>query len=599
MIVKTNAQYQEVIGKLLQDKLLSIDSETEEFSKLKTHSFELALDGFGVYSEHVAAYIPAQFFVSGHSAFQKVLDTCTLIFHNAKFDITILEKEGFDVSNLNFHDTMIMSWLLNENRHSFGLKSLAQSVLKVKKEKIVEFRSVKKRPVLDEYGMFPEEYEVDLEKWEKELGMYCISDCRYTYKLYQKFKPQLEEQKLWKVYIDLELPFINVLRNMENRGISLDLNYLNTMGVALDDKLIAFQTEIWKLMGKEIDINSPKQLLEFFMNEKKYEFPDDLKTIKGNFSTDIKSMKYLVSRYNCEIAKNILDYRELFKLRSTYITGMIDRQKRGIIYTSFLQQGTKTGRLSSRNPNLQNLPRRADEFDIRKAFVARPGYTFVISDLSQIEFRLTAFFTKDPILVNAYQNEKDLHQETADALGLKGKEGRNQAKTVNFGILYGRTAYGLSSGLGMSPEEAQVFIDKYFEKFKKIKIFMQQAENTLEHYYAVWTILKRKRRFQDYAQAKKSKDHKLINHTKRQATNSIVQGSAADIIKVQMRNLDRILKTYDSHLLIQVHDELIIEVPVNKADEVLAIVKHEMENAVQLPGIPIVANAQISDRWCK
>ncbi len=448
----------------------------------------------------------------------------------------------------------------------------------------------------------------------EQLGNYCIDDCKYTYKLYKKFKPLLEEQDLWKVYSTLEVPFIQVLRAMENRGISLDTKYLIEMGNNLDNKLIELQTEIWKMIGKEIDINSPKQLAEYFDSKGYYKATTKLNnqgllvtvydnevliTKKGGKATDVNALNYFVAEYKCEISKKILDYREFFKLKSTYVKGMLDRHKNGVIHASFLQQGTVTGRLSSRNPNLQNIGRRADEFDIRRAFMARTGYTFVISDLSQIELRLATHYSQDPTLLQAYQTGKDVHQETADALGLKGSEGRVLAKTVNFGILYGRTSYGLSHGLGMTPDDAQKFIDSYFSKFKRIKIFIQQAENTLNQEYEVRTITKRKRRFPHYVQARKERNHKEVGRIRRQATNSVIQGSAADIVKIQMRNLYKILKPYDSHILLQIHDELLIEVPIGKEQEVMGIVKYEMENAIKLNGVPIVTEPHISDRWCK
>lgn len=597
MIVSTKEQYNEVIQLAVKDVLVSIDTETQEFNEERTQAFELDLDGVGLYSENVAAYIPQKFL---DKSFQEVIDKCELIFHNAKFDLTILEKEGYDISKINFHDTMIIAWMLNENRMSFALKSLAGTVLKVKKEEIQEFRNVKKRPIHEDYSssLFPELYEEDKNNWLNELGKYCIKDCQYTYKLFTLFKPELEEQGLMNVYTNLELPTVLYLRDMENRGIKVDLEYMKAIKIKMEQKLIELQSTLYKLVGTDFDLNSPKRLVEIFFSKDKgkgYDLPPELKTAKGGLSTNVYALKYLVEKYKCPIATNLLLYREMFKLYSAYAVGLMKKNKNGVIHTSFIQQGTVTGRFSSREPNLQQLPRRDDEFNIREAFVPRDGYTFVISDLSQIELRLAAHFSQDPILVGAYADGKDIHQETADILGVN----RNIAKTVNFGILYGRTAYGMAKGLGMNPDEAQKFIDNYFKKFHNLYVFMEQAKNTLRKDYKLKTILGRYRRFPDYAKAKRERDNQAMSRMERQAINSVVQGSAADIIKVQMRNLARKLKEYDCHMLVQVHDELIIECPTNLAEKVEGIVKYEMENAVKLNGVPIITEPHIAKRWKK
>lgn len=597
MIINDKNQYEEAVEKLLTYDIVALDSETQEFDEDHTHVFELDLDGLGLSTGDYSVYIPKKFL---DASFQKIIDKCEIVFHNAKFDLTILEKEGYDISKIKFHDTMIMAWLLDENRLSFGLKQLANSVLKVKKEAIKEFRSIQKRPLNADYGssLFPELYEEDKKTWEEELGKYCIKDCEYTIKLFHKFKPKLEEKGLTKVYEELEIPTVLVLRDMENRGIRIDLEYMAKIKAKMESKLIELQSNLYRLVGYNFDINSPKQLVDILFTVGKgkgYNLPMEFRTAKGGLSTNVFALKYLMEKYKCPISKALLEHREMYKLYSAYAIGLTKKQKNGLIHTSFMQHGTVTGRFSSKSPNLQQLPRRDDELNIREAFLPREGYCFVISDLSQIELRLAAHFSQDPVLVNAYANDKDIHQETADILGVD----RNISKQVNFGLLYGRTAFGMAKGLGMSPEEAQKFIDNYFKKFHNLYIFMEQAKNTLRQNYQVKTLLGRFRRFPEYVKAKKDRDQKTMGRMERQAINSVVQGSAADIIKVQMRNLARRLKEYDAHLLVQVHDEVIIECPISKAEEVEKIVKFEMENAVKLNGVPIITEPQIATRWKK
>jgi DNA polymerase I len=598
MIIKTQEQFDEVIKKVFLEEYIGIDTETEEFSKVKTHAFHLGLDGVGIYGENVKAYIPFKVLdtLENRVAFQEVLDRCKLIFHNAKFDLTVFQSHGWDIDKCHYEDTMIMAWLLNENRHSFKLKKLAESVLKVNKDKIVEFRDVQKRPMIEEYGILIEDFNKDLEAWEKQLGLYCIDDCKYTYKLFQKFKPKMEEEGLWKEYSELELPLIKAVMDMETRGICIDEEYLERIGKEIEQDIIQLQANIWKEAGREFDVNSPKQLGEVLYKDRDYTLTNEYLTPSGAKSTNEGALKYLKNKYpEDKLLQGILDYRELFKLHSTYVNGIAERVQMGVIYASFKQTGTATGRFSSSNPNLQQLPRRKDKYDIRRAFIPREGYKFVICDLSQIELRVTAYLAEDPTMIKAFQSGGDIHQETADLMGVS----RDIAKTINFGIIYGTTGYGMSKGLGITVEEADKFISNYFHKFKRIKILVEQAKNMMKKNYAIWTLLKRKRRFPDYAKARKEKDWKAIGHMERQSINSIVQGSAADIIKVQMRNLHRILPQYDSHLLVQIHDEVIVECPENRAEEVLQVVKDIMENAIKLKNVPIVAEGFIADCWKK
>lgn len=592
MIIADKKQYTELMQNLVKETgVIAMDTEVSGFNPKNPDMNKVRLDGIGIYSENHKAYISVELLGVD---FEQLLQTKEIIFHNAKFDITVLEYHGFDISNLKFHDTMLMAWLSNENRHSFGLKQLAQSILKVKEDKITKYTDISKKPLQEQF-QDSQDYQTALFNWVKEMGEYCIKDCEYTYKLFQHFKPKLEEDKLWYIYESLEIPFCEVLRNMENRGIMIDIPYLKKMNEAIDSKMIQIKAEIYKQVGRVIDINSPKQLREYFIDELKIDLPGEYKTPKGEVSMNVSAMQYIAEELNLDIAKQILAYREMTKLNSTYVKGMMEIAIENIVHTSFNQTSTVTGRISSSNPNLMNIPRRDDEFNIRQAFKAREGYTFIIADYSQIELRLMAWFSKDPEMQKIYQQNGDIHQKTADTLGCT----RQIAKSLNFGLNYGRTAYGMAKGLGISSIEAQAFIDKYFQQYKGVAEFMEKCKQTIQTEYAVKTITKRKRRFPEYPAAKQKKDTTTMKRLERQATNARIQGSASDVIKIAMRNIFKKIKPMGGHILIQIHDELVIEVPKEKAEEMKEIVKYEMEHAVDLKTVPLVTEPHISEVWTK
>lgn len=600
-IIKTKEEYKKLISDVLNsdDPVLGLDTETQEFSEDRSSAFELALEGLGVFNKDVRAYILPNVL---DKAFQKVLDKKEIIMHNAKFDLTIIEREGFNTEKTIFHDSMLMAWLANENRMSYKLKDLAELLLiKPKKnkdgevkKKATRFKDLDKKPELADYPD-KKSFQVAMDEWVLRMGTYCIKDCEYTYGLYQYYKPILEKDDLWKVYTQSELPFVRVLKDIEWRGIKINIPYLKKLGKKLDVEIEEAINEVYKEAGGEIDINSPKQLRELLFDKMKLELPAEYKTPKGEVSTNVAAMNYLADTMGVDIAKKILKVRELGKINSTYVKALLAKQKDGIIHAQFRQIGTVTGRLSSSNPNLQNIPRRADELNIRKAFVPRPGYVFVNSDYSQVELRMMAFYSKDPAMLKIYAEDGDIHQATADAVGCT----RQQAKSISFGIIYGVSGYGLSKLIDTTPEEADRFIKSYLNNFSRVGIFIKQAINTLQKNYAVRTITKRKRRFPDYAAAKRRGDWKEKGRIERQTVNSIIQGSAADLIKISMRNLARRLKEYDAHILVQIHDELIVEVPKEKAKEVMGIVKYEMENAMDLKVIKIKTEPKITKVWEK
>ncbi|MCK4686590.1 MAG: hypothetical protein KAT66_00510 [Candidatus Lokiarchaeota archaeon] len=594
MIIDNKEKYINFLNDILshKSKYIGIDTETEAFTDEKQIPWELALEGVGIYiNKKLQGYILPSLL---DDLFQEVIDSKICIFHNAKFDLEVLESVGFNLEKVDYRDTMLMSWLCNENRRSHRLKDLAQSILKV--EEVTKFTDITEKPKKDVNSLFGEkDYLQQLQKWIFTMGTYCKKDCEYTYKLYFKFEKTMEKDNLIPIYKNLELPFVSVLKKMEMRGIKIDKEYLKNLGEKLDRRIIELGKDIYKKVGRDININSPKQLSEYFFIEKKYTLPDNFRTPKGDLSTNVSALKYLAEKESCQVAKYVLEYRELAKLNSTYVKGLLSSSKKGIIHAGFRQIGTVTGRLSSSKPNLQNIPRRDDELNIRKAFIPREGYNFILADYSQVELRLMAYFAKDERMLEVYKTGGDIHQATADEIGCS----RTIAKTINFGINYGRTAYGMSEALDISVEESEKFINKYFAKYPKVKIFIQQATNTIRKRYAVYTLLRRKRRFPEYPKAKKEKDWKTMKRVERQATNSIIQGSASDVIKVAMRNLSPKLEKYDSHILVQIHDELLCECPIKYSEKVKELIKYEMENCIDLKIVNLTVEPKITHCWEK
>lgn len=631
--IRTQAELEAFCLDVCEDKEVthvSADVETEyiqEDNPEKSHPWQLDLHGIGVCAgKDKQAYI-----VHDPSLDYSVLDvlfhTFPVVFHNATFDIGVLEahKALSAVDEAKVHDTMIMSYMLDENKESHKLKDLAVRDLKVPADKVVRLKDVGEKPTLEKMpqtNLFDDvkdekvKLAESVEQWEKTMGEYCMDDCDYTHRLFSKYKKEMEEQPtVGKVYWELEIPFMKVLYSMEKNGIAIDEAYLGELSEKVEQRLIDIGAEIYKEAGREFTIGSPKQLQEVFA-EKKIQIPEEFKTKTGAASTGVQALEHLAEQ-GVTLAANVLKYRELVKLQNTYIQALPKKATKGIVHCSWWQIGAKTGRISCRSPNLQNIPRRDDDMNIRKAFVPKPGNVFVIADYSQIELRIMAYCSQDPTLIQTYQDGGDVHKATAEKLGCD----RVTAKQVNFGLNYGRTAMGMSKGLGMTVEEAEKFIEKYFQEFPKVKEFMDRAKQTVQNHKYVETVIGRRRRFSEYnrmpvevvgkpglSYEKMDKwDRKTINRQRlilngrieRQACNAIIQGSAADIIKIAMRNMHDKLKPFGAYLLVQIHDEVLVECPKDKADEVVVVVKECMESAVTLKGVPLLSEPKIATSWEK
>lgn len=417
--------------------------------------------------------------------------------------------------------------------------------------------------------------------------------------LAQKLKKDLKEKNLDEIYEKIDLPLVPILAEMENNGIMINPSFFSALDKEFSDILRRIEREIEEASGQKINLKSPKQVGELLFE--KLNFPVIKKT-KTGYSTDSEVLEELVSLKLSPIPQMILQYRELEKLSSTYVQVLptLVRGDTRRVHTTFNQTVTTTGRLSSEQPNLQNIPVRTENGRrIRKGFVASPGKLLLSADYSQIELRLLAHFSEDPIMLKAFHNNEDIHAQTAAELSGTPilqitRDERNMAKTVNFGLMYGQSSFGLASTLGIGRNEAKEYITRYFEKFSRVKSFLDTLKEKAEIKAYTETLYGRKRFIPDI----RSQNRNIKSAAERIAINTPIQGTAADIIKVAMIAIDQEMKRLKlkSKMLLQVHDELIFEVEENELDELKCLVKDKMENVVKLK-VPLTVNLGVGVNW--
>jgi DNA polymerase-1 len=417
------------------------------------------------------------------------------------------------------------------------------------------------------------------------------------FELNNLLKPKVESRGLRRIYEEIDLPLSGVLARMEANGILVDRTEMKRLSVLMETEITRLTTEIHAIAGKEFNIGSPQQLGKVLFED--LGLPAPVKYGKGKtISTAADILEGLAPNY--EIVRKVLEYRQLTKLKGTYVDALpelIDPLT-GRIHTSFNQTGSATGRLSSSNPNLQNIPIKTElGREIRAAFIPREGRKLIVADYSQIELRLMAHMSRDPVLVEAFRNNEDIHTRTAaEVMGvppmLVTREARNNAKAVNFGIVYGISAFGLSNQLGISRKEAETYIANYFQRYAGVRAFIDRTIEEVRRSGVTKTLLGRERPIPDM----NSKNPNARGFAERTAVNSPLQGTAADLIKMAMIHIDRQLEGKRSKLLLQVHDELVLEAPPEEAEEVAALVKREMENVYPLD-VPLVVETGIGFNW--
>ena len=504
---------------------------------------------------------------------------------NIKYDLLIFARNGIDVAPID--DTMVMSYVLEGGLHGHGMDELASLHLGVETIKFKDVAGTGKKQVTFDY--------VELDK----ALDYAAEDADVTLKLSKMLKPRLSPEHMTTVYETLERPLIPVLAQMEREGIKADAQELKRLSDDFAKRLGDLEIEIHKLAGEEFNIASPKQLGEILFDKLGIEGGKKGKT--GAYATGADILEGLAADGH-ELPARVLDWRQLAKLKSTYtdaLMGQINTET-GRVHTSFSMAATTTGRLASSDPNLQNIPIRTEEGrKIRKAFVAEPGHKLISADYSQIELRLLAHVADIPQLKDAFHADMDIHAMTASEVFGVPIEGmdpmvRRRAKAINFGIIYGISAFGLARQLDIGRGEAGDYIKAYFERFPGIRTYMDETKAFAQEYGFVTTLFGRK----CHMSGINDKNPMKRGFSERAAINAPIQGGAADIIKRAMVRLPDALRDADlsARMLLQVHDELIFEVPEAQVDATQALVKEVMENAATLD-VPLVVDAGAGDNW--
>lgn len=491
--------------------------------------------------------------------------------HNLKYDIEVLTNCGVAVKGP-FFDTMVAAYLLDPISGKYALKHLAKQFLG--REMIKLFELIGKEAEYENFAEVPIDLAAD----------YACSDAEATFGLYQIFKLALEAQNLNQLFFEVEMPLIEVLAEMEKNGVSIDCQLLEKMSKMVEEELKNLKRHIFAIAGETFNLNSPKQLSSILFN--KLMLPI-IKRTKTGPSTDNEVLAELAAQ-KFEIAEKLINYRELTKLKNTYLDVLptMINPKTSRIHTSFNQTITATGRLSSSNPNLQNIPTR-----LRPAFVpAQKNWLILSADYSQIELRILAHLSQDPELIRAFKEDQDIHQATACELGIP----RAFAKTVNFGIIYGISDFGLAKQLGIKKSTAAQYIEQYFEKHQGVKKFIAQTIQEAKERGYTTTLLGRKRPMPDI----NSPHGGLRAAAERMAINTPVQGTAADMIKVAMVKIFRKIKELGlkSKMILQVHDELVFELPEEEETLLKKIVEEEMSTALPL-SVPIKVEIKVAKHW--
>lgn len=581
------------------EKIVAFDCETTSLDTLNTQLVGFSLSsqaGKGIY---VPLYTSNLFenldFIPQDKALEQIArlfnnPQVTVILHNGKFDYKVLRSNGIKINNnkvsCKLVDTMIAEWLLNSDKtgkNSYSLEYLAETKLGLKG---IEYEDLV--PKGQTFADLP------IEK----AYPYAAEDADFTFQLWQKLEPQLKSQNLYELFTSTEMRLMPLLAEMEITGIHLDSQTLYDYNKELTIGIEDIQNKIYSTVGHTFNIASPKQLQEILFTERGLK---PTKKTKTGYSTDTSVLEEL-ALYD-PVPKMILEYRELAKLQSTYVETlptMCDKNER--IHTDFIQTGTATGRLSCREPNLQNIPVRNEAGrKIRSAFTATPGTILISADYSQIELVVLAHLSQDKNMCNAFISGTDVHKATAALIfGVPQEEVtpqmRRTAKTINFGVIYGMSAFRLANDLGISRTQAAEFIENYFKTYSSVNDFINSTIQKTEETGFVQTIFGRKRQIANI----NSKNKLEKSGAERMAVNTPVQGSAADIVKKAMLDVSKALEEENTQakLILQVHDELLVECPDNPQtiEKTISIIKEKMENAVKL-NVPLKVSIEYGKNW--
>ncbi|NHM05875.1 DNA polymerase I [Flavobacterium sp. CYK-4] len=589
-IVQGDLPVKLLLQNLMNQASVCFDTETTGIDALHAELVGMSF----AYEKGKAFYVP---FAEDQTQAQELVDKFKPFFENEsiekigqniKYDLKILSNYGVSIKGKLF-DTMIAHYLINPDmRHNMDV--LSETYLKYSPKSIEDLIGKKGK---NQKSM----REVPLE----DIKEYAAEDADVTWQLKQNFSPILEKAETKKLFDEIEIPLIPVLAAMETEGINLDVPYLKQMASDMQKDILAFEQKIYETAGEQFNLASPKQLGDILFEKLKIGGNKQKKTKTGQYATGEEVLGELANEH--PIVKDILEWRQMVKLQSTYIEAlpMQVNPKTGRVHTDYMQTVAATGRLSSNNPNLQNIPIRTERGRlIRKAFIARDEqYTLLSADYSQIELRIIAALSGEENMIAAFQNKEDIHRSTAAKvfnvpLEEVTKEQRSNAKTVNFGIIYGVSAFGLSNQTSLSRKESAELIDAYYATYPKLKSYMANQVNFARENGYVQTISGRRRYLKDINSA----NFVVKGGAERNAVNAPIQGSAADIIKIAMINIHQKLtsENWKSKMLLQVHDELVFDVHLSELEQIQPMIKHEMENAFSM-AVPLEVEIGFGHNW--
>ena len=578
-----------LVEKMMKQEIVAFDTETEGLNSLETNIVGISFS----WQKGIGYYLPIKNNKTVHEKSFEILrpffesTEIIKVGHNIKFDIQVLHKYNIKVLSP-IYDTMVAHYLINPDmRHN--LDTLSESYLNYSP---ISIESLIGKKGKNQVSM----RDVSIDK----ITNYASEDADITLQLKSVFDKEIEVNNLNKIFYDIEIPIINVLSEMEIEGIKIDTSYLKKLDKEFEEDLGKLKKEIFKKSGEEFNLNSPKQLGEILFDKLKL-VSKPKKTKTGQYSTSEDVLSSLANDH--KIIENILEWRSLDKLQNTYVKSLPKEVSSltGRVHSSFNQTVTTTGRLSSNNPNLQNIPiRTANGQKIRRAFIPRNSdYILMAADYSQIELRVIASMSNEENMIDAFVNNQDIHTITASKIYNINpenvtREQRGNAKTVNFGIIYGVSAFGLSQQTDLNRSESKVMIDSYFSNYPGLKKYMSDQIDFARNNGYVETIMGRRR----YLQNINSQNNMLRSGAERNAINAPIQGSAADIIKIAMININSEFKkqSLKSKMLLQVHDELVFDVHNSEKDQIKDIVKTTMESAVKLK-VPLKIDLEYGKNW--
>ena len=595
IIINSEKKLQNLVAQLSDHEIISFDTETTSTDPMLADLVGISLavkEGEGYYipvgHQSASDQLPLEEVIKTLQPFFNTKNK-KLVGHNVKYDGLVLKNHGMQIDRYYF-DTMIAEWLIDPATRRLGLKDLATHYLGANMTRIEELIGKGKNQI--------SMAEVAVDK----AAPYAAADAEIPLKLMGIQQERMHENDVEKLFQEMEMPLIPVLVEMEKNGISLNAGFFEEMSSELHERQNEIQDEVYRIVGYPFNLNSTQQLSVALFETLKLDPPDRRKkTASGHYSTSADILEQLSGKH--EVIDLILEYRELSKLQSTYVDTLPQQinPKTGRVHTSFNQTGSVTGRLASSNPNLQNIPTRTElGRKVRRGFISAEGNLLVAVDYSQIELRIVAHMAKDEAMLEAFRQKQDIHATTAAAvysipLAEVTKDQRRHAKAINFGLIYGMSAFGLSNSTGLTLAESEDFVKAYFEKFPGVSKYLDNIRRfaTTEGY--VETLSGRRRYFPNLATLS---NQNVRRREEREAINAPIQGTAADIIKIAMIKLLPELKkeNLSARVLLQVHDELILECPENEVSKTVQIVKKVMENAFTL-SIPLVTDARVGNNW--